>query len=150
MKYIAYGSNMSREQMKYRTPQAKLLGTGYIQEARLEFYVHATVEYTGDANDRVPVAVWEIDDRDEQRLDLYEGFPNYYIKKQWIVHMEDGSEIQGMIYLMKTIYKQPPERAYYEGILNAYFDFGLHEQAQSILVPALQRSYARSNCRKRF
>ena len=41
MQYIAYGSNMSREQMAYRCPEARLLDTGYISGARLEFYRHA-------------------------------------------------------------------------------------------------------------
>ena len=59
MLYIAYGSNMVREQMDYRCPDAKLIGTGYIAGARLEFYLHATVEKTGDMRNRVPVAVWD-------------------------------------------------------------------------------------------
>ena len=36
MKYIAYGSNMMQEQMAYRCPDAVLVGTGYIGEARLD------------------------------------------------------------------------------------------------------------------
>ena len=39
MKYIAYGSNMVQEQMAVRCPDAKLIGTGYISGARLEFYL---------------------------------------------------------------------------------------------------------------
>ncbi len=75
MKYIAYGSNMVKEQMEYRCPDAKLIGTGYIERARLEFYLHATVERSRIKRARVPVAVWEISGEDEQRLDRYEGFP---------------------------------------------------------------------------
>ena len=74
MKYIAYGSNMVQEQMAYRCPDAKLIGTGYIAGARLEFYLHATVEKTDDMRNRVPVAVWEISEADEARLDRYEGY----------------------------------------------------------------------------
>ena len=46
MKYIAYGSNMSGEQMAVRCPGAKLVGTGILEGAQLEFYLHATVEKT--------------------------------------------------------------------------------------------------------
>jgi hypothetical protein len=74
MKYIAYGSNMVQEQMAYRCPDARLIGTGYIAGARLEFYLHATVEKTGDQRNRVPVAVWEINAKDEKNLDRYEGY----------------------------------------------------------------------------
>ena len=133
MKYIAYGSNMVEEQMAVRCPEARLIGTGYISGARLEFYLHATVEKTGDKRNRVPVAVWEINDKDERSLDRYEGYPSYYIKEEWPVHMSDGSEISGMIYLMKMN----------DGIANAYRRLGLGSQIKTVLKPALERSIAR-------
>ena len=143
MLYIAYGSNMVQEQMDYRCPDAKLIGTGYIAGARLEFYLHATVEKTGDMRNRVPVAVWEISAADEKRLDRYEGYPSYYVKEEWPVHMDDGSEIRGMIYIMKLIRNAPPQRAYYQGITDAYRALGLSHQVRTVLVPALERSLAR-------
>ena len=103
MKYIAYGSNMVKEQMAYRCPGAKLIGTGYLPNHRLAFYLHATVERSHARDARVPVAVWEIDEADEQRLDRYEGFPNYYVKLRRRVVLSDGSEIEGMVYVMILI-----------------------------------------------
>ena len=76
MKYIAYGSNMVQEQMAHRCPNARLLGTGWLPNHRLEFYLHATVEKTRSKGARVPVAVWEIDEADERNLDRYEGVPS--------------------------------------------------------------------------
>ena len=143
MIYVAYGSNMVESQMAIRCPEAKLIGTGYISGARLEFYLHATVEKTGDNRNRVPVAVWEINDRDERSLDRYEGYPSYYGKERWTVHMTDGSEIDGMIYLMKMIRKSPPHEQYYAGIANAYRKLGLGSQIKTVLKPALERSIAR-------
>ena len=143
MKYIAYGSNMVEEQMARRCPDAKLIGTGYISGARLEFYLHATVEKTGDMRNRVPIAVWEINDRDERALDRYEGFPSYYIKEEWPAHMSDGSEISGMIYLMRMIRQSPPHRQYYDSIADAYRKLGMNKQIRTVLKPALERSYAR-------
>ena len=145
MKYIAYGSNMVREQMAVRCPDARLIGTGYIAGARLEFYLHATVEPGGDDRDRVPAAVWEISRADEKNLDVYEGYPSYYTKDTWRVHMDDGSEIEGMIYLMKRIRKLPPHDDYYRGIRKAYVQLGLQAQIQSVLEPALERSIRRAN-----
>ena len=143
MIYIAYGSNMVQEQMAFRCPNAKLIGTGYIAGARLEFYLHATVEKTGDQRNRVPVAVWEIDRRDEKSLDRYEGYPSYYIKERWSVHMADGSEIEGMIYLMNMIRQSPPTGSYYRGIEDAYRALGLRSQINTVLKPALIRSIQR-------
>lgn len=143
MKYIAYGSNMVKEQMDYRCPDAKLIGTGYIERARLEFYLHATVKRSQIKDARVPVAVWEISDADERRLDRYEGFPDYYIKEEWPVTLSDGSKIRGMIYLMKRIRKAPPTMDYFQGIFNAYEDLGLESEINSVLLPALSRSLRR-------
>ena len=143
MKYIAYGSNMVKEQMDFRCPDAKLIGTGYIAGARLEFYLHATVEKTGNQRNRVPVAVWEISEADEKRLDRYEGYPSYYIKETWPVHMSDGSQIEGMVYIMNMIRQSPPAKHYYEGIRDAYEKLGLRSQIKTVLQPALARSVAR-------
>ncbi len=143
MKYIAYGSNMVQEQMAYRCPHAKLIGTGYISGARLEFYLHATVEKVYNKRNRVPVAVWEINAKDEKSLDRYEGFPHYYTKDIWTVRMNDGSKIEGMIYLMKMIRQSPPTRGYYMGIEDAYCKLGLRSQINIVLRPALERSLRR-------
>ena len=89
------------------------------------------------------LAVWEINQRDEQMLDRYEGYPSYYIKDRWWVHMNDGSVIEGMIYLMKLIRKSPPHTQYYDGIANAYRRLGLGSQIKTVLKPALERSIAR-------
>ena len=146
MKYIAYGSNMIEEQMAHRCPGAKLIGTGYLPNHRLEFYLHATVERTRAHGAKVPVAVWEISKEDERNLDRYEGFPSYYIKAQRKVRMMDGSELWGMVYIMNLIRPQPPTPAYYNGIYNAYVKLGLRSEIEQVLEPALQRSQRR----KRF
>lgn len=143
MKYIAYGSNMIEEQMAHRCPGAKLIGTGYLPNHRLEFYLHATVERTRAHDAKVPVAVWEISKADEARLDIYEGFPSYYIKAQRKVKMMDGSEIWGMIYLMNYLRMSPPACEYYDGIETAYPKLGFKDDIETVLMPALDRSWQR-------
>jgi len=144
MKYIAYGSNMSAEHMALRCPGAKLLGVGHINNARLEFYTHATVIKTEDYRYRVPVAVWEISESDERVLDEYEGVPHYYTKETWSVEMSDRSQIRGMIYIMKLFRKQPPSSIYYRGIVKAYKMLGIFSEIEAVLKPALERSMCRS------
>jgi len=129
--------------MAYRCPDARLIGSGYIEDAQLEFYLHATIVHSKTNGALVPVAVWEISKSDEQRLDLYEGFPNYYIKKRIPVRMNDGTEIKGMIYLMKFIRNEPPTAGYYNGIVDAYIKLGLGSKIKTVLEPALQRSMKR-------
>ena len=143
MKYIAYGSNMVQEQMAYRCPDARLVGMGYLPSARLEFYLHATVERSRSKDAQVPVAVWEISEADEAMLDRYEGYPSYYIKAERTVRMTDGSEIRGMIYLMNQKRVAPPTRGYYEGIRRAYLALGFRSEIEKALEPALLRSLGR-------
>ena len=143
MKYIAYGSNMVEEQMAFRCPGAKLIGMGWIPNHRLEFYLHATVERSRAKDARVPVAVWEIDARDERNLDRYEGYPDYYTKHTRTVVMADGSEIKGMVYIMNLIRPYPPVESYYKGIRDAYKKLGIGSEIERVLKPALDRSMHR-------
>ena len=43
--YIAYGSNMDLEQMRYRCPNAKMKGTGVLENWRLMFKGSLTGSY---------------------------------------------------------------------------------------------------------
>ena len=149
MKYIAYGSNMVEEQMAFRCPNARLIGTGWLPNHRLEFYLHATVERSRARGARVPVAVWEIDAEDEQNLDRYEGFPKYYTKHKRTVQMDDGSQIEGMVYIMNMIRPLIPHASYYNGMRDAYERLGLSSEIERVLEPALNRSIKRSRFRLR-
>lgn len=89
--YIAYGSNMDTEQMALRCPSARFIGISEINGYELLFKgsktgSYATIEKKED--EKVPVVVWEIMERDEKRLDWYEGFPLFYYKEDISVSME--------------------------------------------------------------
>lgn len=149
MKYIAYGSNMVEEQMAHRCPNARLIGMGQLPNHRLEFYLHATVERSRAHGASVPVAVWEIDTDDERSLDRYEGFPTYYTKHRRKVLMDDGSEIEGMVYIMNMIRPLIPHVSYYNGIRDAYEKLGIGFEIKRVLEPALNRSIKRDRFRLR-
>lgn len=102
--YIAYGSNLNLRQMSYRCAGAKVLYTGIVKNYALVYrgsktgayatLIHKKGEYT-------PVAVWMINEEHEQNLDIYEGYPNFYYKKQLWVALDDGRNVRAMAY---TIY----------------------------------------------
>mgnify|MGYP000561566116 CR=1 FL=1 len=82
--YLAYGSNLNIKQMKSRCPNAKILGTAKIKDYELLFKGSKTGSYLTiekKENSFVPVTVWEITETDEKALDRYEGYPNFYSKK---------------------------------------------------------------------
>ena len=84
--YIAYGSNLNTMQMRWRCPGAIVMGTAELKDWRLVFKGSKTGSYLTIEPKRgeyVPVAVWEVSERDEENLDRYEGFPNFYYKKDF-------------------------------------------------------------------
>ena len=56
--YIAYGSNINLEQMAYRCPHSKVIGTSEIKDFELEFRGVATIVPNKGAS--VPVLIWEL------------------------------------------------------------------------------------------
>ena len=129
--YIAYGSNLSVEQMAHRCPDAKIAGMAAIKDWKLVFKVHAdVVPCEGRV---VPVLIWEISERDERNLDAYEGYPSYYIKRQMGVIMTDldgknPRQINAMVYVMTKSHDRlhPPMKGYYDVLAEGYERFGFN------------------------
>lgn len=138
--YIAYGSNLSIEQMAMRCPTAKVAGTAMIEGYALVFKTHATIE--PDESRKVPVAIWEIQPEDEKNLDRYEGYPIYYYKADltFPVKMLETGETEmltAMVYIMdekRQVAK--PFKDYYLVLEEGYTRFGFD---QAILQEALER-----------
>ena len=83
--YIAYGSNLNIPQMRMRCPGARIIGTSVIEDYQLLFKASKTVSYlTSEPTEgaEVPVVIWEVTEIDEKALDRYEGYPNFYYKKE--------------------------------------------------------------------
>lgn len=131
--YIAYGSNLNVWQMRYRCPDAKIVGTAVLDGWRLLFKgsksgAYLTIEK--DENGCVPVAVWSVSETDEQRLDRYEGFPSFYYKKELpvtISGIRTGriSKRNAFVYIMHE--ERPlgiPSSAYIKTCAEGYRDFG--------------------------
>lgn len=131
--YVAYGSNLNKDQMQWRCPRAKFVGTGVIEDYELQFKgslrgAHATIAPKEGSS--VPVGVWTIQELDEERLDNCEGYHKkgycYYDKEQIPVKMDDGHSIHGMVYIMD---QQKgfgyPCASYIETVAQGYRDCGL-------------------------
>ena len=83
--YIAYGSNLNVRQMKMRCPNAAIIGTATLDGWELLFKGSKTGSYLTiekKNGGKVPVVIWEVTPTDERSLDRYEGFPNFYYKKE--------------------------------------------------------------------
>ena len=58
-----------------------------------------------------PVLVWEISERDEGNLDLYEGYPNYYRKEDLNIELlrerAEPEMVTAMVYIMENDFRTP-------------------------------------------
>ena len=125
--YLAYGSNMNLEQMKYRCPKAKVLGSAVLDGWRLMFRRKtrpvATIEKEKGCT--VPVVLWKITAECEKSLDRYEGFP-YFYKKEDVTVDFNGKQVTAMAYIMTPGYEPgKPHDDYYNTILEGYRDNGI-------------------------
>lgn len=127
--YGAYGSNMNLEQMAHRYPKAKVIGNGVLQDYKLTF----RGRYKGVANiepckgKEVPIVLWEITDECERALDVYEGYPSLYIKKEVEV-MSDDKPVKTMVYIMAKEFTNmvaAPTEYYFNVIVTGYSDNSL-------------------------
>lgn len=143
MLYVAYGSNMNLEQMDWRCPNSELIGTGIIKDYRLVFNTHADIIPTQGAY--VPVVVWDVPAQDWEYLDVYEGYPKYYVKENVTVNMDDGNVEECVVYVMSDENKgfEPPFDDYWDTIIDGYEDNGITDT--SALYSALSESWEMYN-----
>lgn len=123
--YVAYGSNLNLVQMNDRCPSATIYSTGQLNNWVLLYRgrngnAHATIARKKGAS--VPVLVWSIEPSDEQRLDMYEGYPRYYFKQNVMVDIGNQKR-KAMVYIMNLHQKAArPSRTYVETIRQGYID----------------------------
>lgn len=129
--YFAYGANMHPESMQWRCPRAQAQGAFILRDWQLKFYNHATIESCPGAE--VAGVLWQLTDRCEQSLDAFEGYPHYYIKRDW---SQDG--IDFFFYEMTNPKTGSPSPVYVSDIAESY---ELWQLPRSLLVESLQ-SYA--------
>jgi len=131
--YIAYGSNLNVEQMRFRCPAATVVGTGMLKGYQLLFKGSKTGSYLTiekNENKAVPVAVWSVTENDEKALDRYEGYPSFYYKAEMeidIIGIKTKKKYhkKAFVYIMHEEREIGiPSKFYVETCLNGYRSFG--------------------------
>lgn len=128
MLYCSYGSNCNLQQMAYRCPNSKKVSVGLLKGWKAVFNIHMDIIKTDNTDDIVPVVVWDIAEKDWSMLDMYEGYPSYYVKKTVNVTLDDGAEEKAIVYVMADNKKGicPPASGYFNGIVKGYMDNGIN------------------------
>jgi gamma-glutamylcyclotransferase len=132
MYYFAYASNMNRQQMAERCPEAKakvvanlpnfkLIFTGY---SRLRKGALATVR--GSKGDRVIGAIYEISEAGLRKLDKHENYPVDY-KHMDVRVFTDGGETYDAVTFIKARQEEEgqPSAEYRAVVQQGYRDWGI-------------------------
>lgn len=144
--YIAYGSNLNIRQMRRRCPSARIIGTAELHGYELLFKGSRTGSYLTiekKEGSTVPVAAWEVTEKDEEALDRYEGFPDFYYKTELMLPIKGivSGKIRNrkcFVYIMHE--DRPlgiPSELYMDTCREGYRDFSFDEK---FLKDACERS----------
>lgn len=134
--YLAYGSNLNIRQMRNRCPTAKPIGITAIPDYELLYKGSKTGSYLTIEKKKgslVPIVVWEVTAADEKRLDAYEGYPNFYYKKEMKlpVRLANGKtkKLTAFIYIMHEERELGcPSLAYIRTCKEGYRNFGFDQK----------------------
>lgn len=132
MFYFAYGSNLSRKQMKERCPDAKPKVSATLYHYRLIFcgwsrtWRGGTASIKGHRGQRVFGGVYEISDACQRKLDRYEGYPATYDRINIIVNTDAGEAIEAFTYIKKQQAEETkPSPEYLKTLKQLYIDWGI-------------------------
>lgn len=106
MKIFAYGSNMNINRLKNRVPSAIKISNaslgGYsfaFNKKSTDGSVKGNIEQTKNANDKVWGVVFEMDEKEKEKLDDAEGLGKGYNEKVIEVTGTDGQLIKAQVYI---------------------------------------------------
>jgi gamma-glutamylcyclotransferase (GGCT)/AIG2-like uncharacterized protein YtfP len=107
MDYFAYASNLNRAQMRQRCPDAKPKFSAVLPNYKLIFsgwsreWHGATASIQPFRGSKVVGAVYEISEKDLQKLDRLEDYPNTYDHANVMVFNEDDQPVKAVTYIKR-------------------------------------------------
>ena len=123
--YFAYGMNTNLKEMAMRCPSAECVGQVILNDHKFVFRLHADIELS--QGDSIVGVLWRITSQCEQALDMLEGYPYYYEKKEVVVETFAEEDINGMTHFVAMTYymvdqrqKAMPNKSYYDCLVEGY------------------------------
>ena len=123
--------------MEMRCPNAKIVGKGYLSNYRLLFKGSKTGSYLTiepAEKEEVPFGIWEITPKHEETLDIYEGYPLFYYKRELDIEYYDFEsktikKDKAMVYIMHEDREFGiPTRRYMDVCQEGYSNFGFNHK----------------------
>jgi gamma-glutamylcyclotransferase (GGCT)/AIG2-like uncharacterized protein YtfP len=132
MDYFAYASNLNKQQMRLRCPDAKaklqavlpnykLIFTGWSRE-----WKGATASIMPIRGERVMGGIYEISEKDLQRLDRFEDYPATYNRINVLVLDDSGQASKAVTYIKNRQSDEgKPSPEYLAIIRQGYREWGI-------------------------
>ena len=132
---LAYGMNTNLHSMTQRCPKAISMGKVTLNGYRLVFKHFCDVVV--DQNASLECALWSITEECEASLDILEGFPYHYNKKEVQV-MFNNKAITAIIYYMQDVEKlNMPSPSYYRMVEAGYRDHNINSSQLTLALGGL-------------
>lgn len=125
--YFAFGSNMNIERLKKREINFSKIFSGYIKGYKLVFDKKASgkldqtyANIQKEENSIVEGILYQIDNVNIEKLDIYEGVPKHYLRKEIEVNTTHGL-INAWVYIAHKdmLTSGKPTKNYLSNLLNA-------------------------------
>ncbi|MGE3550769.1 MAG: gamma-glutamylcyclotransferase family protein [Geobacter sp.] len=127
MFYFAYGSNLWREQMRLRCPDARCLGTGRLDGFRWLITSRGYASMVRSAGDSVFGTVYLLSEADERSLDRYEGVADGCYRKELVTVWLPEQLLSCLTYLDPVQTPGQPKAEYIQRINSGLADAQLPE-----------------------
>lgn len=128
MFYFAYGSNLWREQMFVRCPDARCLGTGRLVGFRWLITSRGYASMVRSADDTVFGTVYRLSEADERALDRYEGVAEGCYRKELVTVRVQEQLVSCLTYLDPVQTPGQPKAEYILRINSGLADAQLPEE----------------------
>lgn len=123
MLYFAYASNLSKDYMLSRCPDAVPIKKVKLKGFNLTF--NELADIIEAKNEEVLGAIYVISKEELEVLDTLEGYPDLYDRIKVEVSDERGNTYEALAYTMMEKDLQSPPEHYYNLLLDGYRDWDL-------------------------
>jgi len=122
--YFAYGSNLNASQLLHRCPNAIYIKKYILRGYKLVFDYYASIEYTGNQNDKVRGVIYALSSEDLNSLDRYEGVSNNCYRKTFFKLSIRGQNSLVLTYIKVSNGRSNPTKTYLNKIKRGYKFWG--------------------------
>lgn len=123
MLYFAYASNLSKDYMKSRCPDAIAVKKVFLKNYKLVF--NELADIIQNDGEQVYGALYVISKQELLELDRLEGYPDLYTRTVVEVEDEKGNRYDAFAYSMIDKKLEAPPEHYYQILLKGYEDWDL-------------------------